>query len=121
MVFIALLPVAAGALYIRLRWRRAPQAYHAMIVLALGYFIAGALAATWALHRAAPQSAEVVATRPGAPVAASGLAAGQLPNRYTNNVVGGPEQQPVHCLYRKLYSTVDRSTGYLPIMRRAPG
>jgi hypothetical protein len=46
MVFIALLPVAAGALYIRLRWRRAPQAYHAMIALALGYFIAGALAAT---------------------------------------------------------------------------
>jgi hypothetical protein len=78
MVFIALLLLAAGALYIRLRWRRAPQAYRAMIVLALGYFIAGALAATWVLHRAAPQSAEVVAIRPSAPVAApaSGLAAG---------------------------------------------
>jgi hypothetical protein len=70
MVFIALLLVTAGGLYIRLRWRRAPQAYRAMITLALGYFIAGALAATWVMHRAAPRPAEVVSTSPSAPVSA---------------------------------------------------
>jgi hypothetical protein len=44
LVFIAFLLVIAGAFYIHLRWRRAPQAYRAMIALALGYFIAGAVA-----------------------------------------------------------------------------
>jgi hypothetical protein len=29
--------VIAGALYIRLRWRRSPRAYWAMIVLSTGY------------------------------------------------------------------------------------
>jgi hypothetical protein len=98
MVRIALLLVTTGELYIRLRWRHAPQAYRAMIVLALGYFIAGALAATWVLHRAAPRSAELVSTSPSAPVAApaSGLAGAYLPNRYTGKVVGGPEQEPLH-------------------------
>jgi hypothetical protein len=57
MVFIALLLVTAGALYIRLRWRRAPQAYRAMIAPALGYFIASALAAAWVL---APRRSDAI-------------------------------------------------------------
>jgi hypothetical protein len=98
MVFIALLLVIAGALYIHLRWRRAPQAYRAMIVLGLGYFMAGALVATWVLDRAAPQPAELISTKPSAPVVApaSGLAGAYLPNRYTGKIVGGPEQEPLH-------------------------
>jgi endonuclease YncB( thermonuclease family) len=51
--------------------------------------IAGALAATWVLHRAAPRPVEVISTSPSTPVVvpASGLAGAYLPNRYTGKVV----------------------------------
>jgi hypothetical protein len=89
LVFIAFLLMIAGALYIRLRWRRAPQAYRAMIALALGYFIAGAVAGAWVVHRAAPRPVEVVSASPGEPMAApvSGLAGAYLPNGYSGKVV----------------------------------
>jgi hypothetical protein len=47
---IALTLVVVGALYIRLRWQRSPSAYSAMIVLSVGYFVAGALVMRSALH-----------------------------------------------------------------------
>lgn len=52
-VIIAVALIVAGALYIHLRWRRSPRAYRAMIALSVGYFLAGALAAAWALHSTA--------------------------------------------------------------------
>jgi endonuclease YncB( thermonuclease family) len=69
-----------------------------MIAVAIGYFIAGALAGVWAGHLGAPTPAEVAASGPsfGAcapfPVTALHVAAGAqpdyLPNRYSGMVVG---------------------------------
>lgn len=42
--------IAGGALYIRLRWHRSPQAYRAMLAVAACYFVAGSLVGSWALH-----------------------------------------------------------------------
>ena len=65
----ALALVLAGGLYVRLRWRRAPQAYRAMIVLAAGYFIAGALAGGWVMRLVMPPP-----SAPPSPVAVPRLA-----------------------------------------------
>ena len=43
LVLIALTLIGGGALYIRSRWRRSPQAYRAMIALAACYFVAGSI------------------------------------------------------------------------------
>lgn len=51
-IVAALALVVVGAVYISARWRRSPQAHRAMVVLAAGYFVAGALAAAWTLHLA---------------------------------------------------------------------
>jgi len=48
--FIGVALVVTGGLYIRLRWRRSPQAYRAMIGLAACYFVAGSVAGAWILH-----------------------------------------------------------------------
>lgn len=56
--------VIAGALYIRVRWRRSPHAYRAMIALSAGYFIAGVLLATWVLHSPAPKKTAVAVSSP---------------------------------------------------------
>lgn len=96
-VVIALALVLAGALYIRLRWRRSPRAYRAMIALSAGYFVAGALATAWALHSTAPRKAEVAspsglvaAPLPGVASASSAPAIipplDHLPNKYTGKV-----------------------------------
>lgn len=45
--------VLGGGLYIRLRWRRAPQAYRALIAVAVCYSAAGALLGLWLFHPAA--------------------------------------------------------------------
>jgi hypothetical protein len=47
---IAAVLVFIGTLYIRLRWRRSPQAYRAMIGLTACYFIAGSIVGAWVLH-----------------------------------------------------------------------
>jgi len=60
-VFIAVVLVTGGALYIRLHWRRWPQAYRAMIGLTACYFIAGSVVGPFVLHFIAP--------RPSAPIA----------------------------------------------------
>jgi len=44
------------ALYIRLRWRRAPQAYTAMVAVAVCYFVAGAVLGAWVLHQLGPSA-----------------------------------------------------------------
>src|SRR5271169_6125074 len=47
---VALALIVAGALYIRLRWRRSPRAYRAMIALAVCYFVAGSVTGAWILN-----------------------------------------------------------------------
>ena len=57
-VAIAALLIAGGALYIRLRWRRSPQPYRAMVSVAAAYAVAGALLGVWVLHVLAPPAAK---------------------------------------------------------------
>ena len=93
--------VGGGALCIALRWRRSPQAYRTIIAVAVGYFVAGALAGAWAVHLVAPKPVEVAAADPSALVpappfpaatavshAAAGTQPDNLPNRYSGKVVG---------------------------------
>ena len=67
---VALALVLAGALYIRLRWRRSPQAYRAMIALAACCFVAGSITGAWILHLTAPKP-----TAPPTQVAAPSVSA----------------------------------------------
>lgn len=52
--------VSAGALYTWVRWRNAPQAYRAIVGVALCYFVAGLLLAAWALQPTPSGSVEAV-------------------------------------------------------------
>lgn len=47
---LAAVMAGAGALYIHLRWRRAPQAYAAIIAIAACYSMAGAVLGAWVLR-----------------------------------------------------------------------
>ncbi len=49
---IAFALISSGGLYVRLHWRRSPQAYRAMIALAACYFVAGSIVGAWVLHLA---------------------------------------------------------------------
>ena len=42
--------MAAGALYVHLRWQRSPQAWRAMVGLAVTYFLAGVVTGGWVVH-----------------------------------------------------------------------
>ena len=59
--FILLL--TAGAVYVRLRWRRAPQAYRAMVVVAAGYLVVGAVLGGWVVHLMMLPSSTAVAMK----------------------------------------------------------
>jgi hypothetical protein len=61
-IIFALALASAGALYIRFRWRRSPQAYRAMIALAVCYFVAGSLTGACVLHLASRGSPAPVAS-----------------------------------------------------------
>lgn len=83
-VVIAAALIAAGALYIRLRWRRSPQAYRAMIAVAICYLAAGAILGACVVRLVAPAPpGQVKAVAPGAGVGSIGL-----PNRFSAKVVG---------------------------------
>lgn len=81
----ALALIVIGGFYVHLRWRRSPRAYRAMIALAVGYFIAGALAGAWALQLVTPRPAAVstAATSASAKIAPpkSSAPAGVAPTR----------------------------------------
>src|SRR5208282_4141838 len=70
-IIVAVVLVVLGTLYIRLRWRRAPQAYRAMIWLTACYFVAGSIVGAWVLHLIAPHpnapTVEVAATSASVP------------------------------------------------------
>jgi len=61
-ITITIVLLVSGAIYVRLRWHRSPQAYRAMIVLAACYFVAGSLVGAWVLHLATPKPREFPAT-----------------------------------------------------------
>src|SRR5271170_5100306 len=90
-IVAALALVLAGALYVWLRWRRSPQAYRAMMVLAACYFVAGALAGAWALRLAAPVSS---AHETVEPPAAEPPRAETLPNPPIPTWVEPPRSEP---------------------------
>jgi hypothetical protein len=73
LIIAAVALIAGGALYMRLRWRRAPQAYRAMLVIAACYFVAGSLVGAWVLHLVGPGP-----TVPPAEVTAPSAAASPL-------------------------------------------
>src|SRR5215472_15983261 len=94
-IWAALLAVTltgGGALYIRLRGRLSPQAYRAMLGLAVGYLAAGALTAAIALHLLASIAAQdaPVPSPPGqTSVASPSAAVGDLlPLKFTGKIVG---------------------------------
>ncbi len=92
-IILAFALVVAGALYIRLRWRRSPHAYRAMIALAVGYFIAGALADGWILDLAFSRHAKTQSASANVTPAASTppIAASEAANplsKFSANVVG---------------------------------
>jgi len=93
---IAVTLAVVGALYIRLRWRRSPRAYRAMIMLCTGYLVVGALLTAWVLHPKPVKEAEIDAANTKAVTIAhnpmnvslhSSDAAYYLPNKYIGKVV----------------------------------
>jgi len=83
-VVIAAALIAGGAFYIRLRWRRSPQPYRAMIALAVCYLAAGAMLGGWVVHLVGP--APLGQVKAEAPV--TGVGSTDLPNRFSAKVVG---------------------------------
>ena len=81
LVVIAAALIVVGALYIRLRWWRSPQAYRAMIALAVCYLAAGAILGAWIVHLAAPSPSgyvEAVGRRAGV----GGIGAAEAAERF---------------------------------------
>jgi hypothetical protein len=96
-VLIAAMLVLGSALYIRLRWHRAPQAYRAMVGVAACYLLIGSLLGAWVLHIATPKHA--VVTVPAIPnIPASAVAAGNDPNKFSAKVVGITDGDTVDAL-----------------------
>ncbi len=90
--------VGGGALCIALRWRRSPQAYRTIIVVAVGYFVTGARGRciSWlrSPFRSLRQIRALWCPQPPFPAAtavshaAAGTQPDNLPNRYSGKVVG---------------------------------
>jgi len=92
---VAVALIIIGALYIHVRWRRSPQAYRAMIVLAGCYLIAGGLLGACAVHVMASRPSEV-SKPPGTAtpnVSGSAPSAPTLKENYTRPSVPIP---PLH-------------------------
>lgn len=85
-VLIAAALIAFGAFYIRLRWKRSPHAYRAMIALAVCYFAAGAVVGGLIVHLAERVPRGQVASTTVNP--SPGVSGGGLPNHFLANVVG---------------------------------
>src|SRR5262245_35683155 len=82
---VAALLAAVTALYIRLRWRRAPQAFTAMVAVAMCCFVTGAVLGGWVVHllgasrsRSAPSPGEQPTAAPAQPSPIASSAA--IPN-----------------------------------------
>jgi hypothetical protein len=71
-LIVAAALVAGGAVYIRLRWSRSPQALRAMIGLTACFFVAGSIVGAWILH--------LIALPPNAPVAETASTSAGVPS-----------------------------------------
>jgi hypothetical protein len=101
--FVTLALIVGGTLYIRLRWRRSPQAYRTMIAMAVCYFVAGSLFGAWALHLAGPKP-QVATLGAGTSIPAAAAAAA---------FVATPAAQPANLLNKfsaKVASILDGDT-----------
>ena len=79
-IIIASALVAGCALYIALRWRRSPQAYRALMVLATCYFNAGSLAGPHSGFRKGLSSVGMVGDSGGhTPISPKKIALADLP------------------------------------------
>src|ERR1700681_3582125 len=98
-VLTALMLMVSTALYIRVRWQRAPQAYRAMIGVAACCLFAGALPGAGVLHLARPKLAEVpIAAVPAVP--APPVAVVNQLNKFDAKVVGITDGDTVDALMR---------------------
>lgn len=68
-LILAALLIAAGGLYVRLRWHRSPRAYRAMFALAACYFAAGSLTGVWMMNAFSPGAPVPAAAPPGSTTA----------------------------------------------------
>ena len=87
-----------GAVYVRFRWRRAPQAYRAMIGLAACYFVAGSILGAWVLHLVSPRPAQFATASPSIAVPASAASASNPPNRFSAKVTNITDGDTVNVL-----------------------
>ena len=90
MPIATILLLTAGAVYIRVRWRRAPQAYRAMIAIAVGYLVAGVVLGGWIVIRVMQPSTNAVAAK-GTSVGSPADVTPELPNRLSAKVVVGAQ------------------------------
>jgi hypothetical protein len=101
-VIAAVALIAGGALYIRLRWRRSPQAYRAMLAIAACYFVAGSIVSVWVLHLVGPGPTVPPPTQIAAPTAAASpmTVAPTLKENYTGPSFPMPQlhYDPAHAI-----------------------
>ena len=88
-LIVAFALLIGGAVYVRFRWQRSPQAYRAMIVLAACYFVAGSIVGAWVLHFISPGSPQVVTASPSIAVPAPATSAAGRPLNPQNTFSAG--------------------------------
>jgi hypothetical protein len=88
-LIVAFALLIGGAVYVRFRWQRSPQAYRAMIVLAACYFVAGSIVGAWVLHFISPGSPQVVTASPSIAVPAPATSAAGQPLNPRNTFSAG--------------------------------
>ena len=86
-LIVSLALIIGGAVYVRFRWRRSPQAYRAMIGLAACYFVAGSILGAWILHLVSPMSPQVATPSSSIPAPAPAASAAAPPNTFSAKVV----------------------------------
>ena len=78
-LIVAFALLIGGALYVRFRWYRSPQAYRAMIGLGACYFVAGSIVGAWMLNLVSPRSPQVATPSPSVAAPAPAISASTQP------------------------------------------
>jgi endonuclease YncB( thermonuclease family) len=110
-LIVAFALLIAGAIYVRFRWWRVPQAYRAMIGLAACYFVAGSIFGAWALHFVSPSPPQVAT--PSSSIAAPAPAASVAipPNTFSAKVVSITDDDTVDVLRSDNFTYAIRLAG----------
>ena len=85
-LIVAFALLIGGAVYVRFRWHRSPQAYRAMIGLAACYFVAGSILGAWVLHFVSLRTPQVAMTTPSIAAPALAASAAAPPNMFSAKV-----------------------------------